>query len=86
MQVFDQLQEKYDAFRAKGLKLDLTRGKPSPAQLDLSTELLSLPGSADYLAEGDVDCRNCGGLQGLAEACRLFSGIDRSKSVYRSTR
>jgi DNA-binding transcriptional MocR family regulator len=53
----------------------LTRGKPSPAQLDLSTELLSLPGSADYLAEGAVDCRNYGGLQGLAEARRLFSRI-----------
>jgi hypothetical protein len=53
----------------------LTRGKPSPAQLDLSTELLSFPGSADYLAEGAVDCRNYGGLQGLAEVRRLFSGI-----------
>jgi len=75
MQAIDQLQETYDAFRRKGLKLDLTRGKPSPAQLDLSTELLSLPGSRDYLAEGAVDCRNYGGLQGLAEARRLFSGI-----------
>jgi DNA-binding transcriptional MocR family regulator len=75
MQVSDQLQETYDAFRGKGLKLDLTRGKPSAAQLDLSTELLSLPGSVDYLAEGAVDCRNYGGLQGLAEARRLFSGI-----------
>ena len=42
------VQESYDAFKAKGLKLDLTRGKPSSAQLDLSAELLSLPGSADY--------------------------------------
>jgi hypothetical protein len=75
MQVIDQLQQTYDAFRGKGLKLDLTRGKPSPAQLDLSTELLSLPDSAGYLAEGAVDCRNYGGLQGLAEARRLFSGI-----------
>jgi DNA-binding transcriptional MocR family regulator len=75
MQVSNQLQATYDAFRGKGLKLDLTRGKPSAAQLDLSTELLSLPGSVDYLAEGAVDCRNYGGLQGLAEARRLFCGI-----------
>jgi DNA-binding transcriptional MocR family regulator len=73
--VRQQLQESYDAFKAKGLKLDLTRGKPSSAQLDLTTEMLSLPGSADFVAEGAVDCRNYGGLQGLAEARRLFSGI-----------
>jgi len=70
-----QVQESYEAFKGKGLKLDLTRGKPSPAQLDLSAELLSLPGSADYAAEGAIDCRNYGGLQGLIEARRLFSGI-----------
>jgi DNA-binding transcriptional MocR family regulator len=70
-----QLQADYDAFKARGLKLDLTRGKPSPAQLDLSAALLSLPGEKDYLAEGAVDCRNYGGLQGLVEVRKLFSGI-----------
>ncbi len=70
-----RLQENYDAFKARGLKLDLTRGKPSPAQLDLSAGLLSLPGADDYLAEGAVDCRNYGGLQGLVEARRLFSAV-----------
>ncbi len=69
------LQENYQALKARGLKLDLTRGKPSPAQLDLSAELLSLPGADDYLAEGGVDCRNYGGLQGLVEVRRLFSTI-----------
>ncbi len=70
-----QVQESYDAFKGEGLKLDLTRGKPSPAQLNLSAELLSLPGSEDHLTEGATDCRNYGGLQGLAEARRLFCGI-----------
>ena len=70
-----QLQARYDAFKAKGLKLDLTRGKPSPAQLELSGALLSLPGTKDYLAEDATDCRNYGGLQGLAEVRRLFSGL-----------
>jgi DNA-binding transcriptional MocR family regulator len=69
------LQENYQALKARGLKLDLTRGKPSAAQLDLSAELLSLPGADDYLAEGGVDCRNYGGLQGLVEVRRIFSGI-----------
>ena len=46
-----QLRERYDAFKAKGLTLNLTRGKPSAAQLELSAALLSLPGAGDYLAE-----------------------------------
>jgi DNA-binding transcriptional MocR family regulator len=70
-----QLKARYDAFKAKGLKLDLTRGKPSHAQLDLSNALLSLPGAQDYLAEDGTDCRNYGGLQGLPEVRRLFSGV-----------
>jgi DNA-binding transcriptional MocR family regulator len=70
-----QLRGNYDAFKARGLKLDLTRGKPGPAQLDLSAGLLSLPGTHDYLAEAGVDCRNYGGLQGLLEVRRLFSGM-----------
>src|SRR5260370_18970687 len=70
-----QVQESYDAFKGEGLKLDLTRGKPSPAQLNLSAELLSLPGSEDHLTEGATDCRNYGGLRVLAEAGRLFCGI-----------
>jgi DNA-binding transcriptional MocR family regulator len=70
-----QLHKDYDVFKARGLKLDLTRGKPGPAQLDLSAELLTLPGAHDYLAEGGVDCRNYGGLQGLVEVRRLFSGM-----------
>lgn len=69
------LQDAYRAFQAKGLKLNLTRGKPSPAQLDLSAELLALPGGAAVYGEDAGDCRNYGGLQGLAEARRLFSGI-----------
>jgi DNA-binding transcriptional MocR family regulator len=73
--VNQQVQEEYNAFKAKGHKLNLTRGKPSSAQLDLSAALLSLPGLEDYVAEGATDCRNYGGLQGLAEARRLFSGI-----------
>jgi len=70
-----QIQESYDAFKAKGLKLNLTRGKPSSAQLDLSAELLSLPGPRDFTAEGATDCRNYGNLQGLAEVRKVFSGI-----------
>src|SRR5262249_22863606 len=70
-----ELKEIYEAFRKKGLKLNLTRGKPSAAQLDLSEGLLSLPGEGKDMAEGATDCRNYGGLQGLAEARRLFGAM-----------
>jgi DNA-binding transcriptional MocR family regulator len=72
---WQQIQANYSALQQLGLKLDLTRGKPSPQQLDLSAELLDLPGPADFLAEGGTDIRNYGGLQGLVEARRLFSSL-----------
>jgi len=70
-----QLRMAYENLCASGLKLDLTRGKPSPEQLDLSNELLNLPGSKQIFAEGKIDVRNYGGLQGLVEARKLFVGI-----------
>jgi DNA-binding transcriptional MocR family regulator len=70
-----EVQEQYRAFKARGLKLNLTRGKPAPSQLDLSASLLSLPGTNDFTSEDGTDCRNYGGLQGLQEARQLFSGI-----------
>jgi DNA-binding transcriptional MocR family regulator len=70
-----QAREEYRVLKAKGLKLNLTRGKPSATQLDLSAELLRLPGAGEFVGEGATDCRNYGGLQGLVEARRLFSGI-----------
>jgi DNA-binding transcriptional MocR family regulator len=69
------IHEEYAAFKAKGLKLNLTRGKPSTAQLDLSNGLLTLPGDAHYLAADSTDCRNYGNLQGLAVARHLFSEL-----------
>ena len=65
----------YEAFRARGLKLDMTRGKPSPEQLDLAEGMLALPGNRDHLAESGEDARNYGGLQGLPEARALFTGM-----------
>lgn len=70
-----QLRADYSVLQRLGLKLDLTRGKPSPQQLDLSVELLGLPGESDFLAEDKTDIRNYGGLQGLVEARRLFTTI-----------
>ncbi len=63
----------YDAFRARGLKLDMTRGKPAPDQLDLANDLLAFPGNGDYLSEAGDDARIYGVLQGLPEARALFA-------------
>ena len=68
-------QEQYAALKAQRLALNLTRGKPSSAQLDLSAELLASSHAADYMAEDAGDCRNYGGLQGLIAARRLFAGL-----------
>ena len=63
----------YEALRARGLRIDMTRGKPSPEQLDLSNGLLVLPGNADHFTEAGEDARNYGGLQGLPEGRALFA-------------
>ncbi|WP_404388561.1 aminotransferase class I/II-fold pyridoxal phosphate-dependent enzyme [Humibacillus xanthopallidus] len=68
-----QQQQAYAALQGRGLKLDLTRGKPSAAQLDLSDELLRLPSSTTDRA--GVDVRNYGGLEGLAELRELFAEL-----------
>jgi hypothetical protein len=65
--VHDVARKRYDAFAARGVKLDLTRGKPASEQLDLAGALLALPGGDDYLAADRTDTRNYGVLQGLPE-------------------
>ncbi|MFI7632606.1 aminotransferase class I/II-fold pyridoxal phosphate-dependent enzyme [Nonomuraea sp. NPDC049400] len=66
-------QADYSALVQRGLSLDLTRGKPSPRQLDLSNDLLRLPTS--YRAADGTDGRNYGNLQGLAELRELFAPL-----------
>ncbi|MGI8458172.1 MAG: aminotransferase class I/II-fold pyridoxal phosphate-dependent enzyme [Propionibacteriaceae bacterium] len=67
--------EAYAALQAKGLKLDLTRGKPASAQLDLSNALLSLPGDGEFRDARGTDARNYGGLEGLPELRAIFAEL-----------
>ncbi|MDQ2881527.1 MAG: aminotransferase class I/II-fold pyridoxal phosphate-dependent enzyme [Actinomycetota bacterium] len=71
----DDLRGEYEALQARGLALDLTRGKPSAEQLDLSEPLLELPGAGKHLASDGTDTRNYGGLRGLAELREIFSEL-----------
>lgn len=72
----DECARNHEAFRARGVTIDMTRGKPSTAQLDLSNALLRFPENMDYhLADGS-DARNYGGsIQGVLEARELFTGL-----------
>ncbi len=66
-------RDEYAALQARGLTLDLTRGKPSNAQLDLSNALLNLPsGTQD---RSGADLRNYGGLEGLLELREIFAEL-----------
>jgi DNA-binding transcriptional MocR family regulator len=67
--------EAYDALVARGLKLDMTRGKPSSEQLDLSNELLTLPGEGNFTDASGIDCRNYGGTVGLPEIREIFAPL-----------
>lgn len=66
------LQKEYESYVAKGLKLDMSRGKPCPEQLDLSMDLLSI---TDFRGETKIDARNYGNLEGMPEARRFFAAM-----------
>ncbi|MBW4031519.1 MAG: aminotransferase [Acidobacteria bacterium] len=70
-----ELQASYAALQARKLHLDLTRGKPSPAQLDLSNTLLDLPLAHDHTSSEGTDVRNYGGADGLPELRAIFGEL-----------
>jgi aspartate/methionine/tyrosine aminotransferase len=69
----DRLASAHAELVGKGLSLNLTRGKPSSAQLDLADELLNLPGAGNGAGSDGPDHRNYGGLQGLTSLREIFA-------------
>ena len=67
------LEQQFEEVKAKGLNLDMSRGKPSKQQLELAMDMLEELKSTDKLkSEAGVDCRNYGLLDGIPEARRLL--------------
>ena len=71
-----ELQAEYQSEKDKGLKLDISRGKPSKAQLDLSMPMLDvINSSSDMTTENGTDVRNYGLLDGIPEAKKLMGDM-----------
>lgn len=68
------VEDKYNGLKALGLKLDMSRGKPSPEQLDLSLPMLDAVNSKSDFT-GPDDCRNYGIVDGIPEAKALIAGL-----------
>ena len=70
------MEAAYSEFKNRGLKLDLSRGKPGADQLDIMTGMLDcLSSTADCKTGGGFDCRNYGLLDGTPEAKKMFSEL-----------
>ena len=76
LQEQEKLQKEYKGFEEAGLQLNMARGKPERAQLDLSMPMMDLLDSkSDCRAEDGTDCRNYGELDGIPEAKQLMAEI-----------
>lgn len=72
----EKLEKEYKDAASKGLKLDMSRGKPSVAQLDLSKDMLDvITSDSEMKAENGFDVRNYGVLDGIPEAKKIMADI-----------
>ena len=72
----ESLNKEYAEAKAKGLSLDMSRGKPAAKQLDISLGLLdTINSSSDLKSEDGTDCRNYGVLDGIPEAKKLMADM-----------
>lgn len=72
----NELLVSYEKYKNDGVKLDMARGKPGADQLDISAEMLKTVSlNEECFSQDNVDCRNYGGLDGLAETRELFADV-----------
>ena len=71
-----ELEATYEDAKGKGLKLDMSRGKPGASQLDMGMALLdTLNSGSDMKTVDGMDVRNYGGLDGITEAKQLMADL-----------
>lgn len=71
-----QLNKEYEEAKAKGLKLDMSRGKPAASQLDMEMDFMNVLNADSILkTEAGVDCRNYGIMDGIPEARKLIGDV-----------
>ena len=75
VQELSALCERYQNFQARGLSLNMARGKPGKAQLDLVSDMLTVLTDPADCMDGNVDVRNYGELTGIPSAKRLFADL-----------
>lgn len=76
----DKLTVQFEEIKAEGLKLDMSRGKPAPEQLDTAMPIMDILNAAsDLRTENGIDCRNYGLMDGIPEAKRLMAEMMDTK-------
>ena len=84
-QLREELLAKYKEYQAMNLSLDMSRGKPSAEQLDISMDMMDvLNSSSELVGKQGFDCRNYGVLDGIAEAKELLADmieVDKDKII-----
>jgi len=71
-----ELEKSFEDAKGKGLKLDMSRGKPGAAQLDMAMDMMDVLNSSSVLStEAGMDCRNYGILDGIPEAKKLMADM-----------
>ena len=78
-----ELEERFGEIKAKNLKLNMARGKPSPTQVDISRPILDAVNSeSDLISEDGIDCANYGGFEGIGEARQLLADMMGTKKEH----
>lgn len=80
LELKSQLEAQYKELKSKGLALDMSRGKPAAAQLDMGMDMMDVLDSKSSLkSEAGMDCRNYGVVDGLPEAKKLMAEMAGTK-------